>query len=491
MSLVGKPLTPRAPRTPSTPSNALSVYSCARQLFTRSAVPGRLVGREEERSELYDFINEGIILRSGRCMYVSGPPGTGKSALVSEVFQDFQGTEAVKTAYINCMSAKCSEDIYGKLTKEFNGFSHEAGCDELGHLREMLFAEGKASERVYIVTLDEIDHLLTFDLEILYTLFQWSLQPSSRLILIGIANALDLTDRFLPRLKARNLKPRLLPFLPYTAPQITSVITTKLKSLSATGSSVPIDYIPFIHPAAIQLCSRKAASQNGDLRKAFDIVRRAIDLIEIETKQTHQSGLAAKALQNSPSKRPLSEKPNLCSPTHISTTLAASLETLTPLTAPRATIAHVSRVSAAVLSNGICQRLQRLNLHQKAALCALVYHQKASKKVASSTFGTLSKSFRAPSVRRLYETYCKLCKREDALHPLSNTEFVDILGGLETLGLVGEESSGRGLGGKERTPTRKGKHSREEKRLVSFVDEGEVVNCLDGASGSILRGLLE
>ena len=491
MSLVGKPLTPRAPRTPSTPSNSLNVYSCARQLFTRSAVPGRLVGREEERSELHNFINEGLILKTGRCMYVSGPPGTGKSALVSEVFQDFQGTEAVKKAYINCMSAKCSEDIYGKLTKEFNSFSHEAGRDELGHLREMLFAEGKASERVYIVTLDEIDHLLTFDSEILYTLFQWSLQPSSRLILIGIANALDLTDRFLPRLRARNLKPRLLPFLPYTAPQITSVITTKLKSLSVTGSSIPIDYIPFIHPAAIQLCSRKAASQNGDLRKAFDIVGRAIDLIEIETKQTHQSGLAAKALQNSPSKRPLSENPNLCSPTHISTTLAASLETLTPLTAPRATIAHVSRVSAAVLSNGICQRLQRLNLHQKAALCALVYHQKGSKKVASSMFGTPSKSFRAQSVRSLYETYRKLCKREDALHPLSNTEFVDILSGLETLGLVGEESSGRGLGGKERTPTRKGKHSREEKRLVSFVDEGEVMNCLDGASGSILRGLLE
>ena len=490
MSLVGKPLTPRTPRTPSTPSNAPSVYNCARQLFTRSAVPGRLVGREEERSELHDFINEGIILKSGRCMYVSGPPGTGKSALVSEVFQDFQGTEAVKTAYINCMSAKCSGDIYGKLTKEFNNLSHEAGCDELGHLREMLFAEGKVSERVYIVTLDEVDHLLTFDLEILYTLFQWSLQPSSRLILIGIANALDLTDRFLPRLKARNLKPRLLPFLPYTAPQITSVITAKLKSLSVTDSTIPIDYIPFLHPAAIQLCSRKAASQNGDLRKAFDIVRRAIDLIEIETKQTDQSGLAAKALQTSPSKTPLSENPNLCSPTHISTILAASLETLTPLTAPRATIAHVSRVSAAVLSNGICQRLQKLNLQQKAALCALVHHQKASKEVASSIFGTPSKTSRAPSIRNLYETYCTLCKREDALHPLSNTEFVDILGGLEALGLVGDESSGRGLGGKERTPTRKGKHSRVEKRLVSFVDVGEVVNCLDGASGSILRGLL-
>ena len=67
---------------------------------------------------------------------------------------------------------------------------------------------------------------------------------------------------------------------------------------------------------------------------------------------------------------------------------------------------------------------------------------------------------------------------------------MDILEGLETLGLVGEEHCGRGFSGKEGTPTRKGKHVGEEKRLVSFVDEGEFKNCLEGVSGGILRGLL-
>ena len=492
MGFVGKPLTPHTPRTPSTPSNAPTIYHCARQLFTRSANPGRLIGREEERTELQAFIEEGIKLKSGRCMYVSGPPGTGKSAFVSEVCQDLQAREGVKTTYINCMSAISAADVYGKLVKEFDDYGDEAGdCDKIGHLRRMLLPKGKLSDHVYVVTLDEMDHLLALDSEIVYTLFQWSLNRSSRLILIGIANALDLTDRFLPHLKARNLKPQLLPFLPYTAPQITSIITRKLKSLSLPELTMPADYLPFLHPAAVQLCSRKAASQSGDLRKAFDIICGAIDLIEIETRQKHQSGLAAKALQSSPSKTPLNENPNLSSPKRIPLTLTASLATLTSLTAPRATIAHVSRASAAALSNGVSQRLQKLNLQQKAALCALVYHQKAARKVATLTFATPSRSSHAPGIRKLYETYCTLCKREDALHPLSNTEFVDILGGLETSGLLGEESCGRGLNGKEGTPTRKGKHAGKEKRIVSFVDEGEVMACLEGVSGGILRGLLE
>ncbi|CAF9933676.1 MAG: AAA ATPase [Alectoria fallacina] len=489
VGLVGKPLTPHTPRTPSTPSNVSTVYNCARQLFTRSAKPGRLVEREEERSELHAFIEEGIRSKSGRCIYVSGPPGTGKSALVSEVCRDIQRTDGVKTAYINCMSAKCSKDIYGKLIGEFNGHD-EADCDEMGRLRDTLLPKRKTSDHIYIVTLDEIDHLLSLDLEILYTLFQWSLHCSSRLILIGIANALDMTDRFLPRLKARNLKPQLLPFLPYTAPQIASVITTKLKSLLLPDPKMPGDYLPFLQPAAIQLCARKVASQSGDLRKAFDIIRRTIDLIEIEIKQKHQSDPAAKTIQESPSQAPLSEMPNLSSPKGTSFVLAASLTRLTPLTAPRATIAHVSRVSAAALSNGISQRLQKLNLQQKAALCALIYHQKTSRKVASSIFATPSRSSHAPNMRKLYETYCTLCKREDALHPLSNTEFADILEGLETLGLLGEDNCGRGLSGKGRTPTRKGKHIGNEKRYVSFVDEGEVNNCLEGVSGGILRGLI-
>ena len=44
--------------------------------------------------------------------------------------------------------------------------------------------------------------------QVLYQLFDWAAAPTSRLVLVGIANALDLTERFLPKLAARGASPQ-------------------------------------------------------------------------------------------------------------------------------------------------------------------------------------------------------------------------------------------------------------------------------------------
>ncbi len=158
------------------------------------------------------------------------------------------------------MSVKSSGEVYQNLIYELlrNGPPLEHG--NLEELRAMFLPKKGKDNPTYVVVLDEIDHLLGLDLDALYTLFEWSLRRSSKLIVVGIANALDLTDRFLPRLRAKNLKPQLLPFSPYTAGEIAEVITIRLQSLlpdNATNDQV--NFVPFIHPAAIQLCSKKVA----------------------------------------------------------------------------------------------------------------------------------------------------------------------------------------------------------------------------------------
>lgn len=489
-----KRLTPSSPLSPST---IQTVYHSARQLFAHGAEPGQLIGRENEREQLTTFMDRcspQSKTRSG-CLYVSGPPGTGKSAMITETLQQYSKTEGVRSAYVNCMSIKSSKDLYNTLLGALGEGEDHSEADAMATLQDAFCSKNSASKTTYLVTLDEIDHILTMGLESLYRLFEWSLQKPSRLVLVGIANALDLTDRFLPRLKAKNLKPELLPFLPYNAAQIKHIITTRLKSL------MPVDndsYVPFIHPAAIELCSRKVSSQTGDLRKAFEICRRALDLIESQTRSKHENGARERLLQATPSKKPLGEKVNGASGSDRSKSvvqiMAETLKAMTAETAPRASIAHLNKVTAAAFSNGTSQRLKALNLQQKAALCALVAYENRLREKAKSNDGTPSKAQSlAPTVRVLFDTYSILCTRDSVLHPLSSSEFREVVGSLETLGLVNAVDGKNGSFANPQTPSKRGRKmmaSGDDRRIASAAGEKDLESMLDGLGAGILRSIL-
>ena len=399
------------------------------------------------------------------------------------------------------MSVKNAVDLYRTLLEEFVDITEIVEGEEMEALKK-LFMQRRTS---YVVTLDEVDHLLELDIDLLYNIFEWSMQKSSSLVLVGIANALDFTDRFLPRLKARGLKPQLLPFLPYTAAQVAAVITSKLKALAPAGS----DFLPFIHPTAIMFLSKKLTAQSGDLRKAFDICRRAIDLIEADTRDQHvkKATEITPSPTPSPSKTPLLENINLSSPAvrspskvQANLALAASLGSLTVETAPRATIAHMAKITAPLFSNGTTQRLQNINLQQKAVLCSLsALEKKKRASAADNILATPSKTHNtAPTIKELYEAYTALCKRENVLHALTSTEFRDIVGSLETLSLI---SAVEGKGGSlvaAGIPSRRGRAKNngfpgvvvEERRVASVVEAKELEASLTGAGANILRGIL-
>lgn len=312
VGLIGKPITPGALRTPSSVSkHERNTYTEGRQLFARSH-QSKIIGRENERKEIHDFIESRLSALKSGCMYVSGPPGTGKSALVNDVCAEFKDMVSVKISQVNCMSLKTAQDLYGRLVEDLDPESEVTRGSETEYLQRVF--RRKESSHTYLIVLDEIDHLLSVDLEILYALFSWSMQASSTLVMIGIANALDLADRFLPRLKARNLKPHLLPFLPYSVPQITSILTARLRSTipAAIAHDAPDAFVPYIHPAALLFCAKKVASQNGDLRKAFDICQRAISQIEAEACEKHET--TASFVGNVVGDAPLMENMNLSSP---------------------------------------------------------------------------------------------------------------------------------------------------------------------------------
>lgn len=498
---VGKVSKRLTPQTPLTPSSSQTVYHLARQLFSRSADPGQLIGRDEERSRLRSFLERCSGSQPNGCLYVSGPPGTGKSAMVNEMTEGTKASSSsIRKAYINCMSIKSSKDLYTTLLDLLCNETEMEENDAVAALQKMFIPKKKSGD-MCLVVLDEIDHILSLDLESLYRVFEWSLQKSSRLVLVGIANALDLTDRFLPRLKSRNLKPELLPFLPYSALQIKTIITKRLKSLLPEGITTP-DYTPFFHPAAIELCSRKVSSQTGDLRKAFEILRRAIDLIESETKQKYENEAKEQALQMTPSRKVLGENNNFSSPVKtptksVSTILCDSLKSLTVENAPRVSIGHLNKVTAAAFSNGTSQRLKTLNLQQKAALCALMAIEKRNRAARDTILATPTKPrVTAPTVKTLFDTYSILCTRDSVLHPLSSSEFREVIGSLETLSLVTAVDGKKGSFAVLETPSKRGRKSTfgngngDEKRVASCVGEKEIEQAVEGLGVDILRSIL-
>ncbi|KAK4181596.1 putative cell division control protein [Triangularia setosa] len=514
--------------TPLTPSSIQTVYHQARQLFSRSADPGQLIGRDGERAQIKEFLGRCTTSKPSGCLYVSGPPGTGKSAMVNRITDETvsESSDAhIKKAYINCMSIKSAKDMYHTLLDQLVAPEDQetdlSETDVVEALRKLFIPKKKSpSSKVYLIVLDEIDHILTLDPESLYRVFEWSLQPNgSRLLMVGIANALDLTDRFLPRLKSRNLKPEILPFLPYTAPQVKNIIITRLKSLLPPNHPDK-NFIPFFHPAAIELCSRKVSTQTGDLRRAFEVCRRAIDLVESETRLRHENEIKENMLQMSPSRKVLGEKHNLATPKagplqSVSGALIKLLQSLTVETAPRVSIGHLNKVTAAAFSNGTAQRLKVLNLQQKAALCSLLAIEKRNRDNLAA--GTPSKNQpSAPTVKSLFESYTHLCKTDSVLHPLSSSEFREVISSLETLSLITEVDGKTGSftggnppggGGLARTPSRGGGRKKKDVfgmgdlKCGLMADERRVASCVgykemegvvegDGKGQGILRRVL-
>ena len=70
---------------------------------------------------------------------------------------------------------------------------------------------------------------------------------SSRLILIGISNSIDIVERRLPRLKELGTRPYAVPFPSYSAAQIVDILRQRLASLPG----------PVFQDAAITFCARK------------------------------------------------------------------------------------------------------------------------------------------------------------------------------------------------------------------------------------------
>jgi len=369
------------------------------KLALHTGTPGELLCRGEQVTAMSDWLDKHLLDKKSGSLYVSGAPGTGKTATLTHLLNNKNGK--YKSIFINCMVLKSSADIFKEVAKQMNPkASAKTEKEALKVIEKCLTAKGE----MILLVLDEVDQLESKNQDVLYTVFEWPALPSSRLSLIGIANTLDLTDRVLPRLQIKECyRPTLINYPPYTKQQIIEIIT---KRLAGEGVNKEV-----VTTRAIAYLATKISSLSGDIRKALDVCRRALE--QAETNAKKQS--------------------------FIKSTTGRSLGS--PLTSPqkgyktaRPVTSHVGQVDLPQIMKVINQVYgSKISSSMSTAGCGLPTQQKIM--IASLLLLVKKGSSKEVTLGKLMQTYTKVCKKRGMLAS-DELECVGMVQGLESRGML-------------------------------------------------------
>ncbi|KAM6172769.1 origin recognition complex subunit 1 isoform 2-T2 [Erethizon dorsatum] len=266
------------------PANALEE---ARLRLHVSAVPESLPCREKEFQDIYNFVESKLLDQTGGCMYISGVPGTGKTATVHEVIrclqQAAQANDVPSFQYIEVNGMKLTEphQVYVQILQKLTG--QKATANHAAALLAKRFCTRGSPQETTVLLVDELDLLWTHKQDVMYNLFDWPTHKEARLVVLTIANTMDLPERIMLNRVSSRLGLTRMSFQPYTHGQLQQILVSRLKHLKAFEDD------------AIQLVARKVAALSGDARRCLDICRRATEICEFSHQKRDSPGLVTVA----------------------------------------------------------------------------------------------------------------------------------------------------------------------------------------------------
>ncbi|KAF1840874.1 P-loop containing nucleoside triphosphate hydrolase protein [Cucurbitaria berberidis CBS 394.84] len=264
------------------PSALNSPFQIARSQLHVSSVPAALPCREEEFSTVYSHLEAAITDGSGSCIYISGTPGTGKTATVREVVAQLHASVQAEElddfifVEINGMKVTDPHQSYSLLWQALRG--DRVSPSHALELLEREFSTPSPRRVPCVVLMDELDQLVTKNQSVMYNFFNWPGLRHSRLIVLAVANTMDLPERTLSNKISSRLGLTRITFPGYTHDQLMQIIQSRLEGVPGN----------IVHSDAVQFAARKVAAVSGDARRVLDICRRAVEIAETEkTSQDH------------------------------------------------------------------------------------------------------------------------------------------------------------------------------------------------------------
>lgn len=239
--------------------------------------------REDEFTSLYLSIENAIREKTGCCLYVSGTPGIGKTATIREVMHQMKELQVLDELpefdyhEINGLKLINPNDAYSELWGTISGL--DVTSSNAANFLDAYFKEASPSKKPMVLMIDELDQIATKKQGVMYNFFNWPTYPESQLIVIAVANTMDLPERVLSNKISSRLGLKRIQFIGYSFEQLGHIIEHRLDLLTRqTKHNVIVD------KDAINFASRKVASVSGDARRALQICRRAVEIAELDYK---------------------------------------------------------------------------------------------------------------------------------------------------------------------------------------------------------------
>jgi len=263
---------------------------------------GRIVGRDEEISQLANAVNPGIFGQSPSNVLIYGKTGTGKSLCAKYVSRRLVQTadeEAVNAAhaYVDCAQdgteTQAVQTIASNVnTDETDIYIPDKGISTATYYKR-LWKILDAEYDVVLIILDEIDKLEDDDILMqLSRAGEAGKLESCKIGVIGVSNKIKYKDRMDERVKS-SLCEREFVFPPYNASQLNDIMVARSDAFR--------DGV--LEEGVISRAAALAAREHGDARKAIDILRYAGEIAQSTEAETVREEFVTQARERAETDR--------------------------------------------------------------------------------------------------------------------------------------------------------------------------------------------